>query len=168
VRTTALGHDGSDLAAALQTILEIGDAAGLRRALRDAFPGASLDIHHPQARFHLALRMPEFRRPFDARELSDGTLRYLCLLAALLSPRPPALLALNEPETSIHPDLLGPLARLIAAASRHSQLWITTHSEALARHIRQHTGAAPVRLEKVEGETRLAETPARATVGEEE
>ena len=50
---------------------------------------------------------------FDASELSDGTLHYLCLLAALLSPRPPSLLALNEPEASIHPDLIGPLAKLI-------------------------------------------------------
>ena len=46
---------------------------------------------------------------FTAGELSDGTLRYLCLLAVLLSPRPPELLALNEPETSIHADLLEPL-----------------------------------------------------------
>jgi len=53
-------------------------------------------------------------RPLEATELSDGTLRYLLWIAALLTPRPPALMVLNEPETSLHPDLLAPLGRLIA------------------------------------------------------
>lgn len=156
VRTPVLSHDGGDLAAALQTIIEVGDAQGLQEAVTSAFPGAELIIAAPQARFSLFLKMREFQRPFDARELSDGTLRYLCLLAVLLSPRPPALLALNEPETSIHPDLMEPLARLVAGAAARSQLWITTHSQSLARLIEQHTGAAPVQLEKVAGETRVA------------
>jgi predicted ATPase len=97
--------------------------------------------------------MPGFNRPFEAQELSDGTLRYLCLLAALLSPRPPSVLALNEPETSIHPDLIEPMADLIVAASRRSQLWVTTHSQALADHIKRASGVAPIRLEKVGGKT---------------
>jgi predicted ATPase len=155
VRTPVLGHDGRDLVAALQTIREIGDAAGLDEAIDAAFPGARLCIEAPRARFSLLLHMPGFIAPFDARELSDGTLRYLCLLAALLSPRPPSVLALNEPETSIHPDLLEPLARLLQRASRASQLWITTHSEALAGMVERHAGTAPIRLEKVEGETRI-------------
>jgi predicted ATPase len=160
VRTTALAHDGRDLAAALQTIREIGDREALAEAVDRAFPGAALHVDSPRGRFSVVLQLPEFRRPFDARELSDGTLRYLCLLAALLSPRPPAVLSLNEPETSIHADLLEPLARLIAAASRQSQLWVTTHSEALAGHIERHTGAAPIRLEKRDGATRLVRAPA--------
>lgn len=155
IRTPVLGHDGRDLATALRTIREAGAGAGLDEAIDMAFPGASLEIGALRGRFSFYLRMPGFQRLFEARELSDGTLRYLCLLAALLSPRPTSLLALNEPETSIHPDLLEPLARLIAGASRDSQLWITTHSEALAGHIERHTGAAPVRLEKVCGETRV-------------
>ena len=155
VRTPVLGHDGRDLAAALQTIKEIGDRDGLAEAIDAAFPGATLRIEAPRARFSLLLRMPGFVGPFDTRELSDGTLRYLCLLAALLSPRPPAVLALNEPETSIHPDLVEPLAHLILRASRSSQIWITTHSEPLAQQIERHSGAAPIRLEKVDGETRI-------------
>jgi predicted ATPase len=154
VRTPVLSPDGRDLAAALQTILEIGDGRELLAAVEHAFPGAALRIDQG-ARFSVALEMPDISRPFDARELSDGTLHYLCLLAALMSPRPPALLALNEPEASIHPDLLGPLARLIVQASRFSQLWITTHSETLAGHIHRESGVAPVRLEKVQGETRV-------------
>ena len=87
--------------------------------------------------------------------MSDGTLHYLCLLAALLSPRPPTLLALNEPEASVHPDLIGPLAKLIVRASEGSQVWITTHSQSLAEAIRLETGIPPIRLEKLEGETRV-------------
>ena len=156
VRTPVLSRDGRDLAAALQTIREIGDQAGLEHAIEAAFPGASLRIESPQARFSLLLHMPGIHRPFEARELSDGTLRYLCLLAALLSPRPPSVLALNEPETSIHPDLLEPLARLIVNAGRTSQLWITTHSATLADQIARHSGVATVQLEKVDGATRIA------------
>jgi predicted ATPase len=105
----------------------------------------------------MAVRLitPGLQRPLYAKELSDGSLRYLCLLAALLSVHPPSLLAFNEPETSLHPDLLDPLAELIVKASRKSQIWITTHSTALAGYIEKHSGVPPVRLEKVEGATKL-------------
>ncbi len=156
VRTTALHHDGRDLAAALQTIIEIGDGPALHQAIEHAFPGASLTIERTEdARFSVEMAFPGIKRHFKAPELSDGTLQYLCLLAALLSPRPPTLLALNEPETSIHPDLLEPLACLIVRAARFSQLWITTHSSTLAGFIEGHSGTKPVLLEKVEGETRM-------------
>ena len=62
-------------------------------------------------------------RPLKAAELSDGTLRYLLWVAALLTPRPPGLLVLNEPETSLHPDLLPALARLIAHAASDRRSW---------------------------------------------
>jgi predicted ATPase len=65
--------------------------------------------------------------------LSDGALRYLLLTAALLTPRPPTLLVLNEPETSLHPDLSPALARLIASASPHSQLIVVTHTTRSSR-----------------------------------
>lgn len=163
VRTTALAHDGRDLAAAMGTIQEIGDRRGLEKALDDAFPGAELEVRAPQGRFSLALHMPGLMRPMEASELSDGTLRYLCLLAALLSPRPPPFLALNEPETSLHPDLLAPLSRLIVDAAKHSQIWVTTHAEELANAVSRRTGYEPVRLVKHSGETQVE----GATVGEE-
>jgi predicted ATPase len=155
VRTPVLAHDGRDLAAALQTIIEIGDERELRDAVNRAYPGGCVEIRldRDRALFSVALRMPGILRPFAAGELSDGTLRYLCLVAALLSPRPPALMALNEPETSLHPDLIPALAGLIATASRNSQLWITTHSRPLAEAIRQQTGESPVELELRNGET---------------
>ncbi len=86
---------------------------------------------------------------------SDGQLRFLCLSAALLSPRPPSLLARNEPETSLHPDLINSLARLMVRASKHTHLWITTHSRRLAENIEQHSGLPRVRLCMVDGETKL-------------
>ncbi|RKG57023.1 DUF2813 domain-containing protein [Corallococcus sp. AB011P] len=153
VRTPVLASDGRDLAAALQTIWEIGDDRALEQGIDDAFPGARLEIRAENGRFSLFLHMPGLSRPMAAPELSDGTLRYLCLLAALLSPRPPPFLALNEPETSLHPDLLEPLGRLIVRASEDSQIWVTTHAESLARVITDKTGTSPVHLEKQQGAT---------------
>src|SRR6185503_6629816 len=100
--------------------------------IEQAFPGGKLATSTDDGRFIVSLELPGMLRPMDARELSDGTLRYLCLLAALLSPRPPQVLALNEPETSLHPDLMAPLAKLIVRAARDSQIWLTTHSQRLA------------------------------------
>ena len=77
------------------------------------------------------MRQHGLLRPLKAAELSDGTLRYLLLVAALLSPRPPTLMILNEPETSLHPDLLPPLARLIAQASKQSQMIVVSHAQIL-------------------------------------
>ena len=155
VQTTVLNYDGSDLAAALQTILEIGDDAALRATIAEAFGGATLLIEATETLFNIRLQIPGLLRPLQARELSDGQLRFLCLCAALLSPRPPALLALNEPETSLHPDLVDALAQLIVRASKGTQLWITTHSKALAERIEQHSGVPPVRLSMVGGETQI-------------
>jgi predicted ATPase len=157
VRTPVLAHDGRDLAAALQTINEVGQSQDLHEAIRQAFPGASLEIEHDEdtGMFAVLLRMPGLRRPLRARELSDGTLRYLCLLAALLSPHPPSLLALNEPETSLHPDLLEPLAKQLVNAGKYSQLWVVTHSQRLAELVEKHSGEAPIKLELTGGETRV-------------
>ena len=157
VRTPVLAHDGRDLAAALQTINEVGQSQDLHEAVRQAFPGASLEIEHDEdnGMFAVLLRMPGLRRPLRARELSDGTLRYLCLLAALLSPHPPSLLALNEPEMSLHPDLLDPLAKQLVSAAKYSQLWIVTHSSRMAELIEKYSGEAPITLELVGGETRV-------------
>ncbi|HEY2498862.1 MAG TPA: AAA family ATPase [Candidatus Angelobacter sp.] len=157
VRTPVLAHDGRDLAAALQTINEVGQSQDLHEAIRQAFPGSSLEIEHDEdsGMFAVLLRMPGLRRPLRARELSDGTLRYLCLLAALLSPHPPSLLALNEPETSLHPDLLEPLAKQLVNAGKYSQLWVVTHSQRLAELVEKFSGEAPIRLEITGGETRV-------------
>jgi predicted ATPase len=153
VRTPILSDDGHDLAAALATIDDMGGGPMLDSAIADAFPRTTLEVTSARGVFTLQLRMPGLRRPMEARELSDGTLRYLALTAALLTPRPPELLVLNEPETSLHASLIEPLSRLIAAAGERSQIITTTHSGALAALIADATGSTPIFLERHGGAT---------------
>jgi predicted ATPase len=155
-RTPVLSHDGSDLAAALQTIREIGDAAALDKAVDHAFPGSTLEIVTGSGRFEVTLRQHGLLRPLGSAELSDGTLRYLLWVAALLTPRPPALLVLNEPETSLHPDLLAPLADLIVTASSATQVVAVTHSRPLVAALQERArDLATIELVKDFGQTRL-------------
>ncbi|WP_134774530.1 AAA family ATPase [Ornithinimicrobium flavum] len=138
-RTWALAEDGSDLGAALQTISE--DAPGaLDEAVADAFDGARLSVAVTDGLFDVELHQPGMLRPLRSAELSDGTLRYLLWLAALLTPVPPRLMALNEPETSLHPSLVAPLARAVARASTRSQVVVVTHSAALVQALTEAVG----------------------------
>jgi predicted ATPase len=148
-----LAGDGADVAAALQTIAEIGDVRGLTDAIGDAFPGARLEVRVGDGYFELEMYQHGLLRPLRAAELSDGTLRYLLLVAALLSPRPPELMVLNEPETSLHPDLLEPLARLIRKAAERSQIIVVSHARDLVTALSQEISAMQVHLEKQLGET---------------
>jgi predicted ATPase len=152
VRTPVLSDDGADLAAALQTIREIGDGVSLNRAIEDAFDLAQLSVVDTGGGLIVNLDQRGLMRPLDVGELSDGTLRYLMLCAALLSPRPPELLILNEPESSLSPALIAPLGRLIAQASIDSQILVVTHSKVLASAL-DGAGATMIELEKVRGET---------------
>ncbi|MFE6162858.1 AAA family ATPase [Streptomyces sp. NPDC056486] len=160
-RTPVLGHDGADLAAALQTIREIGDPAALDAAVDDAFPGSRVEIAEHGGRFELQLRQRGLTRPLGAAELSDGTLRYLLWAAALLTPRPPSLLVLNEPETSLHPDLLRPLADLILTATKDTQVVLVTHAQPLAEAVakgaaRHRVDVNSIELLKESGQTAVA------------
>jgi predicted ATPase len=151
-RTSVLANDGVDLAAAIQTIREIGDDAALAAAVHDAFPGSSLSVDTSSGWFSLTMKQHGLLRALSAAELSDGTLRYLLLVAALLTPRPPELMVLNEPETSLHPDLIPPLARLIAQASERSQIIVVTHSVSLITAL-GHESCNSIKLDKQFGET---------------
>lgn len=155
-RTPVLHHDGRDLAAALQTIIEIGDENALKDAISDAFPGAELSISVQQdGRFNIHLRQQGLLRPLSGSELSDGTLRYLLWVAALLTPRPPPLMVLNEPETSLHPDLLPALARLIIRASRTTQVWVVSHASRLIAALETADDCNALQLEKNLGQTEV-------------
>jgi predicted ATPase len=155
VTTPTLASDGADLAAVLATLVHIrGDTVDLDRAIADAFPGAQLVVPEPERTASFGLVLPEYpKRVFDAGELSDGTLRYLALAGALLAYRLPAFIALNEPETSLHPDLLDPLARMIVRAAARTQIWVVTHSQALADAIARHGKVTPRTVIKRNGET---------------
>ena len=153
--TPVLSNDGSDMAAALQTILEVGDREALAEAVDDAFPRSSIEVLNLEGRFEIAMHQHGLLRPLRAAELSDGTLRYLLWIAALLTPRPPELLVLNEPETSLHPDLLPPLGRLIASAAERSQVLAVTHAAKLIEALEEQDDCNSVRLEKEFGETKI-------------
>ena len=159
--TPVLGSDGADLAAAVQTVREIGEAGALDGAIADAFPGSTVEMVNTDGYFELQMRQHGLLRPLKAAELSDGTLRYLLLVAALLSPRPPTLMVLNEPETSLHPDLLPPLGRLIAQASRHSQIIVVSHAAPLVAALEKAADVKRIVLEKQLGETVVADDDAR-------
>jgi predicted ATPase len=152
-RTPVLAADGSDLAAAIQTIRKIGNPRALQDAINDAFPGSSVQIEFPTGLFDVVMKQHGLLRPLRTAELSDGTLRYLLLVAALLTPRPPSLLVLNEPETSLHPDLLPALAALIADASRRSQIIVVSHARTLVERLAKAEDCAVYELRKEFGET---------------
>ncbi len=152
-RTPVLAGDGANIAAALQTIFEIGEGEALVAAIDDAFPKSRVAVSNYNGYFELEMRQHGLLRPLKSAELSDGTMRYIMLLAALLSPRPPRFMILNEPETSLHPDLLLPLAKLITTASEQSQIVVVTHSEVLADAIARQTAAKRIQLDKAFGET---------------
>jgi len=158
--TPALATDGRDLAAALATITAgqpMPDA--LITPLRDAFPGALLETSVADGRASFELRLPDMDRALSAREMSEGTLQYLCLLAVLTAYRKPALIAINEPEASLHESFLAPLARLIARAGAStdtgSQICVVTQSGALAREIAKAADIRPLKVVRESGETRI-------------
>lgn len=156
--TPVLAADGADLAAALETIRTIGNPQALSQAIEDAFPGSDLIVESLEGGvMDVSMIQRGLLRPLKMAELSDGTLRYLLLVAALLTPRPPELLVLNEPETSLHPDLLGPLARLIVQASERSQVIVVSHAGALVSALREAGRAQVYALTKQLGQTDIAD-----------
>ena len=92
--------------------------------------------------------------PVPSARLSDGTLRYLCLLAVLCHPESPSVICIEEPETGLHPDAIPVLARLLVEASKRSQIIVTTHSDILVDALSE-TPEAVVICEKVNGATQL-------------
>ena len=161
-RTPVMSHDGADVAAALQTIREIGDVDALDQAVDLAFPGSRVTVESEGAgRLGLRLHQHGLLRPLSAAELSDGTLRYLLWAAALLAPRPAGLLVLNEPETSLHWQLLAPLAQLITAAAVRSQIIAVSHSQILINALHRAAEEADIATSTIElvkdfGETQVA------------
>ena len=145
VTAHSLASDGSNLGAVLATLHHIrGDRIDLDRAIEDAFPGAKLVIPEVGEFASFGMRYAEMpKRVFAPHELSDGTLQFLALAGALLSYRLPPFIALNEPENSLHPNLLPMLARLIVKAAERSQVWVVTHARDLADAIAAESGVLP-------------------------
>jgi predicted ATPase len=89
-----------------------------------------------------------------ATRLSDGTLRYLCLLAILCHPKPPPLVCIEEPELGLHPDILPTLSDLLRDASERCQLIVTTHSDVLVDALTD-TPESVIVCEKHQGQSEL-------------
>lgn len=152
-----LFEDGSNLGPALLVINRHGDFDAMRDIFSRAFPGAKLMMEGGS----ISIRYDGLYRTMGAHELSDGTLKFLCLAAACFSTRPAPLIAFNEPEISLNPAAIEPLADMLAFAAQHSQLWITTHSEPLTQALVSRLDCVPIRLDKLDGETMRAERAAR-------
>lgn len=90
-----------------------------------------LDVRIYGGTVQIFIREEGMSQPIPATRLSDGTLRYLFLMALLLDPTPPPLICLEEPEIGLHPDILSTVAEMLFEASQRTQLIVTTHSDAL-------------------------------------
>ncbi len=143
--------DGSNLGASLFLIQRMDEDRQLNALLQEALPESSLVIEH----INFSLAHQGLMRPTEPRELSDGTLKFLCLAAACYHPHPPQLMFFNEPEASLNSAAIAPLARMLEYASISSQIWVTTHSSELARHLQRMTEVKFLPLEKNDGETVL-------------
>ncbi len=87
------------------------------------------------------LHEPGFHTPVPATRLSDGTIRFVAILATLLAPNPPPLVCIEEPELGLHPDVLAIIADLLVDASERMQLIVTTHSDALVSALSSNAGS---------------------------
>ncbi len=94
------------------------------------------------------------RENVPATRLSDGSLRYLCLLAVLCHPTPPPVICIEEPELGLHPDIIPQVAKLLVEASARSQIFVTTHSDILVDAL-TNTPEAVIVCEKTDGATQL-------------
>jgi predicted ATPase len=123
----------------------------LIESLRALYPEIQdFNVQVEAGRVQLFLEENNYSIP--ATRLSDGTLRYLCLLAILCQPEPPPLVCIEEPELGLHPDVLPELARLLLEASKRAQIIVTTHSDILVDAMTDHPELVVV-CEKSEGRT---------------
>lgn len=147
-----LQEDGKNLALVLNRFQ--GEPAVKRRvldALHKFYEGIT-DFHVSIEGSTVQLFLQEGDVVIPATRLSDGTLRYLCLLAILCHPQPPPLICIEEPELGLHPDILPTVSRLLLEASERSQLIVTTHSDLLVDALTNEWWSIVV-CEKRDGQT---------------
>ena len=147
-----LQEDGKNLALVLNSFQ--GKPAVKRRlldALSKFYEGIT-DFHVKIEGNTVQLFLQEGDVVIPATRLSDGTLRYLCLLAVLCHPQPPPLICIEEPELGLHPDILPTVSKLLLEASERSQLIVTTHSDMLVDALTNEWWSIVV-CEKRDGQT---------------
>src|SRR5208283_5302185 len=122
-------------------------------ALKSLYPEIQdFNVQVEAGRVQLFLEEGNYSIP--ATRLSDGTLRYLCLLAILCDPEPPPLVCIEEPELGLHPDILPKLADRLVDASQRTQLIVTTHSDILVDAMSERPEAVII-CEKHSGQTTM-------------
>ena len=123
--------DARNLALVLHEI-EHRNGIALNQYIKRFFPHFErLSTRISEATVQFYLHEPGFSTPIPSTRMSDGTIRFLALLASLLAPKPPPLLCIEEPELGLHPDALALIAELLKDASQRMQIIVTTHSDAL-------------------------------------
>ena len=123
--------DSRNLALVLNQI-EHKDGRQFNQLLKRFFPRyerMSTRVSGGTVQFYL--HEPGFTSPVPATRLSDGTIRFVAILATLLSPTSPPLVCIEEPELGLHPDAVALIAELLIEASNRMQLVVITHSDAL-------------------------------------
>lgn len=142
-RTTTMDSDGTNMVAALLTIQSGKNASMLKRIIKKALPDAKLSIqgNRNDPIREIGMRYSAVDRVLGGHELSDGTLRFFALAAALLSEEQPELLVLNEPETALHPSTFPALAEAIVFAAQSAQVLVVSHSAELATEISKRESA---------------------------
>ncbi len=152
LRTDTLLSSCENLALVLNKIWPKGRKR-LLEALKALYPEIQdFNVQVEAGRVQLFLEEGNYSIP--ATRLSDGTLRYLCLLAILCHPEPPPVVCIEEPELGLHPDVLPELARMLIEASERTQLIVTTHSDILVDAMTERPEAVVI-CEKHQGKTEL-------------
>ena len=152
-----LREDAANVALVLN---DLEHRANLRSSIVEKLKNADQSILDFSTRvlggtIQLFLHYSGLQAPVPATRLSDGTVRYLCLLAALSHPTPPPLVCIEEPELGLHPDLLSGLADLLIEASHRMQLIVTTHSDTLVDGLTKVPEAVVI-CEKQNGSTTMS------------
>ena len=123
--------DSSNLALLLNQI-DHRDPVIFNQMLKRFFPGFKrMSTRVTGGSVQFFLHESDFKQPIPATRLSDGTIRFVALLALLLAPLPPPFVCIEEPELGLHPDAVALMADVLVEASRRMQLLVTTHSDAL-------------------------------------
>ena len=128
----SLSHDSRNLGLILNQLEHSGawsEFNGYLKRFLPRFDRFSTRIEGGTVQFYL--HENGLKQPVPATRLSDGTIRFMAILAQLLSPTPPPLICMEEPELGLHPDAIALLASLLQEASARTQLIVTTHSDAL-------------------------------------
>ena len=154
VRPTPLMENFSNLGMFLNRLRQYpAPKRALFEKLGDIYSGVSdFELNFEGGTVQVFFTEGEFAMP--ATRLSDGSLRYLCLLAILLDPEPPSLVCIEEPELGFHPDLIPKLADLLVDASSRCQVIVTTHSDILVDALSDRPESVVV-CEKHDGQTSM-------------